>query len=359
MPHQVVLFFRFFLLAIALTLAGCAGQQPLKPIPPPVYPPPPGEARYIYEGTLRSSHDISEPSFSEKFQAALTGGEIVTEGLAKPYSIAVRKNRLFISDTQQRAIFMFDLENRKTKLFGREGPGSLLKPLGLDISKDDELYVVDITAKRIAVYDLDGNYIRGLGDKTLFVRPTGIAISPDGQKLYVSDTGGIDSDKHRILVLDAKTGELLHTIGKRGEDSAEFNLPLQLSTDTEGNIYIVDSANFRVQGFNPQGKHIVSFGSAGRQPGQFSRPKGITTDLNGNILVVDTAFGNFQIFDPQGKLLLHVGERSTAGGPGLFMLPAGIEVDENGRIYVIDQFFRKVDIFRPLELAPLKGIPTI
>ncbi|MDH5378284.1 MAG: 6-bladed beta-propeller, partial [Gammaproteobacteria bacterium] len=82
-------------------------------------------------------------------------------------------------------------------------------------------------------------------------------------------------------------------------------------------------------------------------------------DLNGNILVVDTAFGNFQIFDPQGKLLLHVGERSTAGGPGLFMLPAGIEVDENGRIYVIDQFFRKVDIFRPLELAPLKGIPTI
>ena len=87
-----------------------------------------------------------------------------------------------------------------------------------------------------------------------------------------------------------------------------------------------------------------------RQSGQFSRPKEIAADTQGNIYVADSAFGNFQIFDKNGTLLLDVGSRSNSDAPAKFMLPSGIAVDVDGRIYMVDQFFRKVEVFRPAQL---------
>ena len=95
---------------------------------------------------------------------------------------------------------------------------------------------------------------------------------------------------------------------------------------------------------------------SGRQadsPGQFARPKGISTDKEGNIYVIDTAFGNVQIFDAKGQLLMFLGERGQAGNAREItcFLPA-FDIDTDGRIYVVDQFFRKIDIFRPIGLDP-------
>ncbi len=117
----------------------------------------------------------------------------------------------------------------------------------------------------------------------------------------------------------------------------------------------MDSGNFRVEKFTPDGKFLSSFGAIGRQPGQFSRPKELSIDPDGNIYVVDATFGNFQIFNPQGQLLLAIGSRSNFDGPAKFSLPASIAVDEDGRIYVTDQFFRKVDVFRPAGLDEADG----
>jgi DNA-binding beta-propeller fold protein YncE len=228
----------------------------------------------------------------------------------------------------------------------------------MDISSDDELYVADISAKRIAVYDLNGNFLRAIGDERLFIRPVSVTAHPSKPWIYVVDTGGLDNDKHHIFIFNRQTGKLLKTIGKRGQGEGEFNLPLQASITKDGTLYVVDSANFRVQYFDDEGNYKGKFGELGRRSGQFSRPKGVATDLDGNIYVTDTAFGNFQIFTPAGDLLLFIGTRATSGGPGLYSLPAGIDVDEQGRIYVVDQFFRKVDIFRPIDVAPLPVFKT-
>ena len=127
--------------------------------------------------------------------------------------------------------------------------------------------------------------------------------------------------------------------------------PLQAAVAPDGTLYVVDSGNFRVESFDPDGNFLSSFGSVGRFPGQFARPKGIAVDPAGNVYVVDTAFGNLQIFDRNGQLLMFLGERGEAGYPGKFMLPAGVDVDADGRVYMVDQFFRKVDVFRPANLG--------
>ncbi len=351
MPYQVI-----GLALLGLLLAGCAAS-PEHRVPPPVFPPPPEEARLIYDGSLRSSKDIEARGFKDVLQQVATGVQIDPAGLGKPYGVAVHKGRIYVTDTQQRAIVLFDLSARRFRLLASEGDGRVIKPMGIDIARNGDLYVADITARQIKVYDAEGRFLRSIGDKRLLRRPSGVALSPDDRRLYVVDTGGLDSDEHHVRVFNPVSGELLQTIGRRGTANGEFNIPLQADTAPDGTLYVVDSGNFRVQAFTPDGRFARSFGSLGRRSGQFSRPKGIAVDPQGNVYVVDTAFGNFQIFDPEGRLLLFVGYRGTSGGPARYMLPAGIDVDEAGRVYVVDQFFRKVDIFRPAGLEPLPHIP--
>ncbi|MEK6750512.1 MAG: 6-bladed beta-propeller [Pseudomonadota bacterium] len=352
MPYQISFLRTLVHTAMGATLLVACSSQPIR-FNPPLYPPPPAEARFIYDATLRSENDIHVATRRERLLDALSGGDTQPMGFAKPYGIAVKQQRVFVTDTQQRAVVMFDIPNKRFKLFGTEGPGSLQKPLGIAISKAREVYVVDATAKRVMVYDWDGKFVRSLGDKFALHRPAGIALDPEGQRCYVIDVGGVDSDAHRIVVLDSHSGAVLTHIGKRGNGEGEFNLPLQISIDHDGRLYVVDSGNFRIQVFDATGKFLRAFGSAGRFGGQFSRPKGIAIDDANNVYVIDTAFGNFQIFDAQGQLLLHIGERGTGGGPGQFMLPAGIDIDDDGRIYVVDQFFRKIEIIRPVSLPAL------
>lgn len=323
------------------------------------FPPPPEEARFYFERSIHSSNDVKVDTEAEKFRRAMTGERAKGEGLAKPYGIAVNRGRMFVGDTVLKNVAVFDFPQQKFFRIGDdeddEGHGKLALPMGLDTDKQGNLYVFDGKLKQIIVYNRDGKYLRAIGDPSTIARPAGIAVNPEGTRVYAADIGGSSSNEHRVVVFDAQTGEQVQVIGKRGTEKGEFNLPRDTAIAPDGSLYVVDSGNFRVEKFTADGKFISTFGSIGRQRGQFSRPKEAALDKNGNIYVTDAAFGNFQIFNPEGQLLLDVGSRSNGDGPAKFSLPAGIAVDEDGRVYMVDQYFRKVDIFRPASLATEDG----
>ncbi len=337
----------WFGIIFILLLAGCSSEEVRREEIVLAYPPPPEEARFYFERTIRSSFDVKEITGADKLRIFATGSLGTATGLSKPYGVAVYQGRIYVTDTVKRAVLMFDVPGGDFKIIGTEGPGSLAKPIGIAVSKDGEVYVADNSAKRVVVFDKDGKFLRAFGNRSIFKRPSGVAVSPDGLQAYVIDTGGVTTQEHHLYIFDAKTGELKKTVGTRGRKDGEFNLALQVTTALDGTVYVTDSGNFRIQAFNPDGSHKFSFGTVGRKVGNFARPKGIATDPEGNIYVVDAAFGNFQIFNTQAQLLMFIGERNQSPGPGRYMLPAGIAVDEDGRVYVVDQFFRKVDIYRP------------
>ena len=359
MYKKIVYYFTITLLSafVVIILSSCASRSHKdKEFVPPVYPPPPEKARFIYERTFRSSFDIKELTAFERFKTFATGVAGSGYGLQKPYGIAVYHGKVYVSDTVQRVVLLFDVPAKDFKVVGQEGLGQLTKPIGLAVDHNNgTLYVADNSGKRVVVYDEDGKYLRAIGGSDYFTRPSGVAVSPDGSKVYVVDTGGVDSQNHRMYIFDAFTGDHLKTVGSRGTENGQFNLPLQVSTGPDGTVYVVDGGNFRVQSFYPDGTYKGTFGAIGRRSGQFSRPKGIANDSDGNTYVVDAAFGNFQIFNQQGQLLLFVGDRGFDGKPGEYMLPAGIAVDEDGRVYMVDQYFKKVDVFRPADLPADKG----
>ncbi len=340
-------------IAAALFVVGCAQvpqEQGGKAFEIPVYPPPPDAPRVVWERTLHSSADVVLDEKDGSLRRLVTGELRSGEGLAKPYGVAVRKGRVYVSDTVSRSVVLFDLNAKRHTRIGIDDPGGLRMPFGMDVDTQGNLYVLDGSLKRVQVYDATGKYVRTLGQDMKWSRPAGLALDEVRKRLYVVDAGGVDSDDHRVRVLDLDTGKLLFEIGKRGDGPGEFNLPRDAVVGADGWLYVVDGGNFRVQVFDADGKFVKTFGAIGRQGGQFSRPKEIAADAQGNIYVVDSAFGNFQIFDRSGALLLDVGSRGNSDAPAKFMLPSGIAVDLDGRIYVVDQFFRKVEVFRPAQL---------
>lgn len=345
-----------FAVLLPALLAACAAPEPqLRASDIPVFPSPPDPARIIYERSLTSSADVVSESNESAFKRFVTGVSRSGIGLGKPFGVSVHQGRVFVSDTLRRQVMAFDVREGTFIEIGTTSPGELAKPMGLDVDQEGNLYVCDNSLKQVLVFDRDGAYLRRIGEPEMFDRPAGLAVNPEGNQVFVVDTGGVNSDRHQVQVLDAKTGRLLHTISRRGDKDGELNLPRDAAIGTDGNLYVVDGGNFRVQVFTQQGDFVKSFGAAGRQGGQFSRPKGIGIDRDGNVYVADTAFGNFQIFNPDGQLLLAVGERNSIPGPARFMLPAGLAVDEDGRIYMVDQYFRKVDVFRPVSMAADEG----
>jgi len=206
------------------------------------------------------------------------------------------------------------------------------------------------------VYDRDGKFLRNLMKPGDIFKPASVAVERDGSRIYAVDIGGPQSELHRVRAYNAKTGEFLFDIGRRGDGPGEFNLPRDVAIGSDGKIYVVDGGNFRIQIFDHDGKFIKTFGSIGKQFGNFARPKEIALDKDDNLYVIDAAFGNFQIFNKEGELLMFIGQRSNEDGPALYLLPSGIAVDEDGRVLVVDQWFRKVEIFRPAAMPPRSGI---
>lgn len=347
-------------LACIVWLVGCAAPAPPAPKAQsfPVFPPAPEEARFFYERTLYSSADVVKEDKNTTMRQLLTGETAGSaEGLGKPYGVAVFHGRVYVSDTAQHSVVVFDIPGQRFFRIGEEDDsGKLVMPIGLDVDGKGNLYVVDNIAKLVKVYDPDGKFLRTLaGDGKWFERPAGIAVDAQGSQVYVVDTGGVNNERHQVRVFNAQSGQHLFDFGKRGTGPGELNLPRDVTIGLDGLLYVVDGGNFRVQVFRPDGTFDSTFGGVGRQGGQFSRPKEAAVDPQGNVYIVDSAFGNFQIFNTAGQLLLSVGSRAERDGLATYMLPSGIAIDGDGRVYIVDQFFRKVDVYRPAKLAAGDG----
>lgn len=105
--------------------------------------------------------------------------------------------------------------------------------------------------------------------------------------------------------------------------------PGGLTLDNQGNIYVSDTFNARIQKFNPEGQYLLQFGSLGEGDGQFQTPGGIVVDSKGNIYVVDLTRRNVQKFDATGKFLA-----KWSSFPGVNFAPFRLAIDGLNNIYI-------------------------
>jgi DNA-binding beta-propeller fold protein YncE len=336
-----------------------ASQQPEKPLIDTsklVWPEPPDIARIRYLTLLEGEEKPIEPSGKKAkkkqgWMDRLAGVEAqdfskpaLVHFLAKPYGVAVdSKGRVYAADSYVSAVFIFDLEAKKVD-FIRNGVDARFRTIiGLAIDDNDRLFVTDAGLHQVSVFDANHKFETNFGSDDLG-RPGGAAIDTENRFLYV-----VDTEKERIAVFDADSYKLLRTIGgpaksENDDDPGTLAKPTNVAVDPDGNVYVSDTINNRIQIFDADGKFISMFGKAGDGVGYFARPKGVAVDADGHIWVADAAQNRIQIFDRDGHVLAYFGV--PGANPGQFGLPAGLVIDKNNRVVVTEQLKGRVQIFR-------------
>lgn len=155
------------------------------------------------------------------------------------------------------------------------------------------------------------------------VQPTDIAIDAVGNTWVSNINPGIAAP----LVKFDSTGKYLANFGTWGSGTGQFNINIypsriELAFDAQGNIYVTDPGNNRVQKFDSQGNYLSQFGSLGTGNGQFNSPAGIAIDASGNVYVTDAGNARVEKFDTNGNYLGQFG--SPGSGNGQFHGPFSI-----------------------------------
>jgi DNA-binding beta-propeller fold protein YncE len=115
---------------------------------------------------------------------------------------------------------------------------------------------------------------------------------------------------HRVMVLDAD-GNLVRELGRSGEitDTANstdpsvspglFYGPRSIAI-ANGELYVTDTGNERVQVFASDGTFLRAFGGTGSEPGQLLEPVGIAIGPDGLVYVADTGNTRLSVFQQDG-----------------------------------------------------------
>jgi DNA-binding beta-propeller fold protein YncE len=190
------------------------------------------------------------------------------------------------------------------QVIGGEGlaPGEFFHPRDMDASPDGTLYVADTLNHRIQRFNSDGQVLTtwgGFGDtqagevvEGLFNEPWGIGVAPNGN-VYVADTWN-----HRIQWFSPE-GNFRGSLGQEGlgDEPYAFWGPRDVAVDEQGRVFVVDTGNKRIKVFDEDGQYITQFGGPGYLPGLLDEPVGITIGHDGRIFVADTWNQRVQVFE--------------------------------------------------------------
>lgn len=239
---------------------------------------------------------------------------------------------------------------------GTGAAASFSAPVGLATDSGGNLYVAD----QILPLPGAGNLIRmitpgGVVTTVATIRfPTGVAADAAGN-IYVTDylsvhkiAGGVDS----VFAGGSATGSADGTGA-----AASFYEPSSVTTDSAGNVYVLDLKNSSIRKITP-GAVVSTFTGRTAAPGsadgagaaaRFDAPRGVAVDSAGNVFVADSENNTVRKVTPAGVTSVFAGTVGkfgyADGSSALFSLPSGVAFDKSGNLFVADslnQVIRKI-----------------
>ena len=349
---------------LLLLLAGCTTTQGPEKNIKLVWPGPPLPTRIKFVRSLFGEKDmVSDDTFKADLVQFLTGKKPPENRITEPMGIAVSDDgqRVYVSDFVQLCVFKFDFAKKTFTKITKDK--QLERPAGIALDAAENVYVVESDKKGIAVLSPEGKEIRFITDPSVS-RPTGIAIDRARGRIYLADTSHSKATEHTVKIFDMQ-GKLIGHLGKgKGSDPGQFLFPTYVTLDPQGDVYVADTLNSRVQEFDPEGKYLKSYGERGNSWGMFDKPKGVALDSYGNLYVVDSGWSNIQIFNQKKQILMFFGGRGPI--PGMLRNPTSIAIDKNNKIYVGDFLNHRIEVYQ-LEntdaadsfLNPTTGKPSV
>lgn len=310
-----------------------------------VWPNPPAIARIKYVNWYSSDREKrnlkgnvqKKNSWMDRLAGTQTNDEVFSMPfqLNQPYGIAIdSKGNAYVADQKVGAIFIFNTDTRDVDLIKNGVHAHFVRIIGLAMDDNDRLFVSDPGLRHVLVFDKNHKaediITEGMSE------PSGMAVDTQNRLLYVSDVA-LD----QVLVYDADTLKPLRKIGTTGHNHeltspGDFAKPSGVAVDKEGNLYVADTLNNRIEIFDADGNFISTFGKNGDGPGYFARPKGVALDSDGHIWVADGVQDRIQVFTKEGQLLIALGGHGSL--PGQFQGLVNIAIDKQDRVFTTEIF---------------------
>ncbi len=165
-------------------------------------------------------------------------GVIGEDGSLRPTSVALTSDRIYVTDLKGHCIRVYEKAIR-SQLFTiprnpeadeEKEPGKLFMPVSLAIDPQGRVYVSDMAACMVQIYDADGKHLRSLGSRGdypgQFARPKGLAVDRES-RIYV-----VDAAAEVCQIFDAE-GKLLLFFGEPGGSAAPLGMPAGVAVDYE------------------------------------------------------------------------------------------------------------------------------
>ena len=241
-----------------------------------------------------------------------------------PSGIAVspKFGHIFITDQNNHQIHVFDEQRKHIRSFGEEGSddGQLKFPVGIAVGTKGLVYVSNNYNHRIEVFREDGTFVKNFGE---IKHPCNMKI--DNEKLFVAD-----NRNHGIAIFTLE-GQLIRTIGCYGFGPGQFIHPSSVAISPNGDMYVVDQDNHRIQVLNSGGVYQREFGFE-----ELKYPLDILITADGHVLVADYGNKRVAIFNTTGQLIHSFGVGSKLHG---------LAIDHNGDLLVGLYETKQVAIF--------------
>ncbi len=253
---------------------------------------------------------------------------------------------------------------------GRKGDAQFHTPSGIAVDKEGNIFIVDTGNNRVRRLTPDGEvatvagaagagFRDGPAAEAQFDGPVGIAIDNDGN-LIIADSY---NDRIRKVGKDGVVTTIAGA-GRAGlldgpSDQALFDTPCGVAVDKLNNIYVADTGNDSIRKITPQGDVSTLAPSTEGESGtglRLRRPVGLATTHDGFLFIACEGAGQIIRVTPDGQFSVYAGGRpgfsDGAGRRALFNGPTGIVIDRDGIIYVADTLNRVIRAVRPVEPAP-------
>jgi len=230
-------------------------------------------------------------------------------------------------------------EGLKDLAYATDRAGTLQRPNSV-FADQFRVYVTDATPARVFLFD------RGTRTATVVAIPAapseGSLVSPTG---IVADVAGTifvsDSQQGRVFGYD-RSGKLLYVLGRFGE----FAFPSGLAIDTVRNrLYITDAQAHQVKVFDMLGNRLFDISGSGKKEDSFKFPGAVVIARNGDLYVLDTLRRGVYVYDPDGIYMRTISVASADTASGVAIQPKGVALDSDGHLYVTDAVSNTILVF--------------
>ena len=306
--------------------------------------------------------------------AAIAGNAVPNGGVVTSFSVTTGakaiaitpSNEMYILRSGEHCIHKVDASGQATLYAGVCGTAGhvsgpianarFFNPEGLYAGKDGALYVVDQTYSTVRRIK-DGvvtvkagasqGYVEGTGAAARFRMPWDLVGDADGN-LYVADRSNFVIRKITSSgVVTTLAGNGIEGFANGQGTAAQFAYPRAIEIDSQGNLYVVDSANHAIRKVTPSGlvttlagSGVDGFADGTGSAAQFSSPRGIVIDAAGVIYVADTGNNRIRKVTQAGVVTTLAGSIqgfvNGTGADARFNMPGNIDINSSGSLFVVE-----------------------